>query len=245
MGGDFRSAGHLPKRRPSGLPPRPEGLPRQRHGKTPQMHGRYPDYDVLEEAEHWDDETRRVVLARAEQVPPIRFFSRLEARTLEALCDSVLAQDDEPRIPVLAMIDDKLHAGRLDGYQYASMPDDRDTWRLVAAGLDEAARERGSQAFADASVDARLEIIAAFADGRLEGGAWARAAPHLAWKVVMRSVLEAFYSHPWAWNEIGFGGPSYPRGYARLGIGLREAWEGDETFALDPVHDVARRSVDL
>ena len=41
----------------------------------------------------------------------------------------------------------------------------------------------------------------------------------------MRGVLGAFYSHPWAWNEIGFGGPAYPRGYVRLGAGQREHWE--------------------
>ena len=34
----------------------------------------------------------------------------------------------------------KLAAGKLDGYQYADMPDDRDTWRLVLAGLDHTAR---------------------------------------------------------------------------------------------------------
>ena len=45
----------------------------------------------------------------------------------------------------------------------------------------------------------------------------------------------AFYSHPWAWNEIGFGGPAYPRGYARMGVGLSEAWEGAEAFDVDPV----------
>jgi hypothetical protein len=62
--------------------------------------------------------------------------------------------------------------------------------------------------------------------------------------VVMRAVLAEFYSHPWAWNEIGFGGPAYPRGYARLGIGLREGWEGEEQFDVDPVRDVAERGVD-
>ena len=41
---------------------------------TPQMHGRYPDYDVLEQAGHWDEVTRKVVLARVHDVPPIRFF---------------------------------------------------------------------------------------------------------------------------------------------------------------------------
>ena len=38
-----------------------------------------------------------------------------------------------------------------------------------------------------------------------------------AFKVVMRYVAQAFYSHPWAWNEIGFGGPAYPRGYGAFG----------------------------
>ena len=40
------------------------------------------------------------------------------------------------------MIDESLAAGRLDGYQYDGMPDDRDTWRLVLAGLDEMAAAR-------------------------------------------------------------------------------------------------------
>ena len=48
-------------------------------------------------------------------------------------------------------------------------------------------------------------------------GVWERLPCRKAWEVVMRGVLSAFYSHPWAWNEIGYGGPAYPRGYMRLG----------------------------
>ena len=59
-----RSADHLPKRRPDGQPADPYELPRQRRGRTPQMHGRYPDYDVLEQAGHWDPVTREMVLGR-------------------------------------------------------------------------------------------------------------------------------------------------------------------------------------
>ena len=59
---------------------------------------------------------------------------------MRAFCDVCVAQDGEPRVPVVEMVDEKLAAGRLDGYQYADMPDDRDTWRLVLAGLDEVAR---------------------------------------------------------------------------------------------------------
>ena len=221
----------------------PEGLPRQRRGTTPQMHGRYPDFDVLEQADQWDEVTRRVVLARLEP-PPLRFFDEAEARTLGAFCDTVLAQDREPRVPVLPFVDAKLFEGRLDGFQYADMPGDRETWRLVARGLDEAAREHGAPSYGDADAEAQLGICEAFAEARLSGGVWDELPVAHALAVVMRAVLGAFYSHPWAWNEIGFGGPAYPRGYMRLAIGQKEPWEGEDEFPLDPVPDVRERGLD-
>jgi hypothetical protein len=230
--------------RPRRLSDPPPGLPRQRRGTSPQGRSRYPDYDVLEQARHWDEVTRRVVLDRVEHVPPLRFFTPGEAETLRCFCDVVTAQDDEPRIPVLEMVDDKLHAGRLDGFQHADLPDDREVWRLVARGLDDVARARGADSFATADDDLRIEIVAAFHKGSLAGGVWDDVPAAKAFGVVMRAILSAFYSHPWAWNEIGFGGPAYPRGYARMGIGQRESWEGREQFDLDPVRDVADRGVD-
>jgi hypothetical protein len=227
----FERPDHLPKRRAQGLPADPAGLPRQRAGTTPQMHGRYPDYDVLANARHWDETTRRVILDRVEHPPPPRFFSPGEARTLGAFLDVVLAQDAEPRIPVLAMVDAKLYEGRLDGFRYAHMPDDRETWRRVARALE---------GFADLRAGERYDVVAAFAGGRLDGlGIDASSA----WSVVMRGALGAFYSHPWAWNEIGFGGPAYPRGYMRLQPGRagHEPYEAEEAFDVDPVPDIDAR----
>jgi hypothetical protein len=192
------------------------------------MHGRYPDYDCLEHADHWDPLTRKVVFDRVDHVPQLVFFDELEAAALGAFCDVVLAQDAEPRIPVLAFVDQKLESGRLDGFQYAGMPDDRDTWRLVARGLDETARGLGGASYAELQPSVQRGIVDDFAEGNLGGGVWDQIDTARAWSVVMRSILGAFYSHPWAWNEIGFGGPAYPRGYARLGVGLSEAWEGEE-----------------
>jgi hypothetical protein len=68
-----------------------------------------------------------------------------------------------------------------------------------------------------------------------------------AWKVVTRYVVQAFYSHPWAWNEIGFGGPAYPRGYGAFGspdLGEKDSWETDEQVHVDPVPDVRERELD-
>ena len=245
---DFRQPHHLPKRRSDEQGHADPGdLPRQRRGITPQLHGRYPDFDVLEEARHWDEVTRRVVLERVDRSPPIRFFTDEEAATLGAFCDTVTAQDDDPRIPVLAFVDEKLFHGRLDGFRYFDMPDDRETWRRVARGLDEAARSRGEPSFGAAAGTTRLAVCHDFANGELHGGVWDTLNVSRAWNVVMRAVLQAFYSHPWAWNEIGFGGPAYPRGYASFGtpeFGERESWEGAEAFSRDPVRDTRARDLE-
>jgi hypothetical protein len=233
---------HLPKR--GGAPGAPDELPRQRRGTTPQMYGRYPDWDVLSQMGHWDEVTRKVVLERVQKVPPFRFFGEDEQRTLKAFCDRVTAQDHEPRIPVLSMVDAKLHAGQLDGYQFAGMPDDRDVWRIVARGLDEAAQEAGGHDFGALSGEAQRQIVARMAEGNLEGVAWEEVDVSKAWSVVTRHILSAFYSHPWAWNEIGFGGPAYPRGYAALGVGTKEHWEPDPAFERDPVTDTQERGIE-
>jgi hypothetical protein len=238
---DFRRAEHLPNLRPTREPGDPDELPRQRNGVTPQMHGRYPDYNVLEEADHWDGVTRHVVLDRVDSVPEIRFFNRTEAATLGGFCDVVMAQDREPKIPVLNLIDAKLFAGQLDGFRFAGMPDDRQTWRLAAQGLDAAAVQHGCENFADASLGVQEKVVDAFHTGDLRGQVWDELDVKRAWSVLMRSVLSAFYSHPWAWNEIGFGGPAYPRGYARLGVGQRESWEGAPAVEPDPVKETEQR----
>ncbi|MDT7618505.1 MAG: hypothetical protein QOF00_5952 [Pseudonocardiales bacterium] len=208
------------------------------------MIGRYPDFDVLDAVATWDEATRKVVLARLEPPGPFRFFTRAEVAPLRAFCDTVLAQDSEPRVPVAEMVDAKLAAGQLDGYRYADMPDDRDTWRLVLAGLDYTARTGYGREFAGCAPELRENIIGEFAHARLVGGVWERLNVARGWSVVMRATLAAFYSHPWAWNEIGFGGPAYPHGFMRLGgpgaaaAGSREPFETPGATERDPDVDV-------
>jgi len=204
------------------------------------MRGRYPDYDVLEQVSHWDEATRRVVLGRVERVPPIRFFDEREVATLGTFCDLVLAQDAEPFVPVLAMIDEKLFEKRGDGYRHVDMPADPQAWREVARMLDAAAGQ-GAESFAAAEGEAQRRIVRRFSEGSLD---WDGLPVAKAWGLVMRDVLGAFYSHPWTWNEIGFGGPAYPRGFARLGPGQREHWERPPEFEREPVRDVKERGLE-
>jgi len=41
-------------------------------------------------------------------------------------------------------------------------------------------------------------------------------------------IVLAYYSHPAAWSQIGFGRPASPRGYVRMGYDERDPWEAAE-----------------
>ena len=186
------------------------------------------------------------MLDRLENVPPVRFFTVGEAATLKAFCDVVTAQDAEPRIPVLSYIDEKLDHGKRDGWQYFDLPDDGELWRRIACGLDGEARAGPFDSYAAAPLEVQVGIVSRFAKAELHGGVWQKLNVAQAFKVVMRYVAQAFYSHPWAWNEIGFGGPAYPRGYGAFGsphLGERESWEGKEAVHVDPVIDTRTRGL--
>ena len=195
---------------------------------------RFPGYDVTGEAGSWDALTAGVVLARLAPPAPLRFFTPVEEPTARALLDRLLAQDEDPRVPVLEMIDARLVEGRTDGWHYAELPPDEEAWRLSLAALD---ADAAGGAFAGLDPGEQNRILEAV---RTAEGGWHGLPGARIFSMWMRYASTAFYSHPWAWNEIGFGGPAYPRGYKNAGLDKREPWEVAERDASDPVPWAAR-----
>jgi hypothetical protein len=199
------------------------------------MIGRYPDYDVFDSLETWDPATRRVIEARMNVPLTMSFFTPDEQPTARAFCDLVMAQDRDPRVPVVEIVDQRLHRGQLDGFHYDDMPQDPETWRRVLIGLDEVALNRHGLRFRDLSELDALALVSGFAERQLSGGEWDSLNVERAWSVCTRNILAAFYSHPWSWNEIGFGGPAYPRGYMRLGpLSTVDPFESPGATSEDP-----------
>jgi hypothetical protein len=204
--------------------------PPQAGAVTPGGKGRFPGFDVLDEVERWDDVTAGVVLSRLDPQPELTFFTDSERAIAEALFDRLLAQDEAPRVPVLLLIDRRLSAGETDGWRYEDMPEDGDAWRRTLAALDDDARGRHGRAFRDLDADGQKELIQAIHDC----DRWHDLPAKHVWSLWTRYTSTAFYSHPWAWNEIGFGGPAYPRGYKALGVDKRENWEVSDHHQVDP-----------
>jgi hypothetical protein len=193
---------------------------------------RFPGYDVTAEARAWDPVTRELVLSRLDGPPSLQFFSPAEARTAGALLDRLLAQNEEPRVPVLSAIDSRLADSAGDGYRHEDLPEDPEAWRQSLAALDEEAAAIGAASFAELPIARQLHLLEQV---RTTAGQWRGMSASHTFGLWMRYACAAFYAHPWAWNEIGFGGPAYPRGYKNLGFDRREPWEVAERHARDPI----------
>jgi hypothetical protein len=65
--------------------------------------------------------------------------------------------------------------------------------------------------------------------GELKAEAWqGRSCADLFKHRVARDIVYAYYAHPTAWSEIGWGGPASPRGYVRMDFDERDPWEAAE-----------------
>lgn len=189
----------------------------------------YPGYDVMSQQDHWDAATRQLILDRVANVPPIRFFGEDEARLLGAVVDRIMPQDDRApgdRIPIVPWIDHSLYNNITNGYRYEDMPPQDEAWRLGLRGIDETARIRHGKGFQDLEPSEQDEVLVAVATSKAEGEVWQKMPSKRFWDAHLTGqVCEHYYSHPTAWNEIGFGGPAYPRGYVALNHGLPDPWE--------------------
>jgi len=195
--------------------------------------GYYPGFSTLSQQNFWDEATRAVVLARVRDVPPIRFFTPEEAALMQAVLDRVLPQDDRDadyKVPILPFIDERLHSGRINGYRYEGMPPDDEAHRLGLQAIDSIARHVHATPFITLGPTEQDEILRTLHDGAPPAAEeiWRRMSAKYYWAMLIQDAVEVYYAHPFAWDEIGFGGPAYPRGYMRQERGEPEPWEVQE-----------------
>lgn len=203
---------------------------------------RYPGYDVLAKRQtlSWDTPTRRVIDARLAVPRDPGFFTPQAWDTLNALCKRILPQPaDRPPIPLAALLDAKLLAGATQGFRVDPMAHDGDAWKHGLAALNAEAHDLFGAGFDELAPSTQDELLTRAQKGTLSNPAWDPISAQLFFtKRILVDIPALYYSHPTAWNEIGFGGPASPRGYVRMELNRRDPWEAAEA---KPGHEVDAR----
>jgi len=198
--------------------------------KDPKQPGYYPGFSTLAQQKYWDAATRMLIQSRVTRSIPIRFFTPAEEKIMLAVVDRILPQEDRQRayrIDILSGIDKRLFENRLEGYRYADMPPDQDAYRLAARAFEQMAREQYGQSFTTLDTMRQETLLRSVhhAEPLSAKELWSQMNIARFWTMLVADCCSVYYAHPYAWDEIGFGGPAYPRGYMRLEEGEPEPWE--------------------
>ncbi|ALS24405.1 MULTISPECIES: gluconate 2-dehydrogenase subunit 3 family protein [Paenibacillus] len=188
---------------------------------------RYPSYNVMNEQHEWDEHTRKIVNSRLQTFGGHTFLTTVEAEMLRAWC-SLLMDDARPEIIqfVLGHIDRSLASGE-ESQRKPGIPPVQELVRQGLQALEAACQSIHTKLFFHLEEKQKKQLMEEVSQGE--------AVPHEVWRDVPQQVffqkllslsIEAYYSHPEIWSEIGFGGPAYPRGYARMEH--LDPWEAKE-----------------
>jgi len=192
--------------------------------------GYYAGFSTLSQSPYWDAATRNTVTERVTHPPERRFFTAYEWKFWETVFSHLIPQTDrtpERQIPLMPPLDARLHANQTAGYRYESMPQDREAYKIgIQAINNESVTQFGGE-FLNVGHWQQEKVLQSIHDSRPQSSPeiWKAMSVSRFWQLIMNDAMEAYYSHPWAWDEIGFGGPAYPRAYTRLENGEPEPWE--------------------
>jgi hypothetical protein len=196
------------------------------------MNERYPRYDVLAKRHRpsWNEKTRQVIDERLALPREPRYLSPAEWLVLDAICDRIVPQPrTRPPVPLAAMVDTKLLEARGDGYRDHRLPPLREAWQRGLHAIDAEARRRHGVGFTALDVDEQDALLRAVQQGTVPDSRWDGMPPAIFFaKRLLPDIVSAYYGHPTAWSEIGFGGPASPRGYVRMDFNRRDPWEAAE-----------------
>lgn len=201
------------------------------------MPERYPGYDVLakRDSPSWNEQTRRVIDERLALDPEQRrFFTDTEWPTVLALCARILAQEhgNARQVPLGALLDLRLAKDARDGYRDPRLPPQREAWRRALLALDAESVARRGVRFHELAITAQTDLLTLCQQGVLRDAAWGEMpSAEFFRKRLLHDIVALYYSHPTAWNEIGFGGPASPRGYVRMNYDRRDPWEAAQARA--------------
>lgn len=184
---------------------------------------RYPSGNVREllQTDGVTAATRNALVKRLQshESGPPKFFSATQMSILNAAAARLIPQTagGEP-IDITTEIDRRLAEGTGNGWRFATLPADNETWRSGLLGLDQSAMEMHGTGFVALTSRQQENILRLVQSGDAPGDIWRSLDGPRFFEELLADLAEAYYSHPLAQEEIGYVGMADAPGWKHIGL---------------------------
>ncbi|MCH5586051.1 gluconate 2-dehydrogenase subunit 3 family protein [Shimazuella sp. AN120528] len=186
----------------------------------------YPSYDVMKAKDEWDDHTQQIVSKRLEPTASYSFLTKKEAAMLQQICGQLTGDERESLIfYILDHMDQTLHSSIGEGQRKVGAPKAKELLRSGLEALEQTSQEKYELSFVQLDKKAQQQLLTQLSKEQAFTSKRSSIPQKELFKKLLTMTLEAYYSHPLVWSEIGYGGPAYPRGYVRTQLGQLDPWE--------------------
>lgn len=167
-------------------------------------------------------------LDRAETTVP-QFFDAAAFVTLRAVCQRLIPQPEPARrVDLAGCLDDTLAAGNGNGWRYDKLPADGPAFKMGLTGVNETALAQFGRRFYLLSAQEQDEVLRFIQAGIATGPTWQVIPAALFFEELLAALVELYYSHPYAQEEIGEVAMAEAQGWQKIKLNEREAWEPEK-----------------
>lgn len=153
------------------------------------------------------------------QVTEPLFFDADSFLVLHAVCKRLIPQSDPDRmVDVAGCLDDMLAEGKGNGWRYDAMPADEKAFTSGLTGIDQTAVSKYGQRFHFLLAKEQDEILASIQSGATADLTWQTLPATLFFEELLAALVEIFYSHPFAKEEIGEVAFADAKGWQKIGL---------------------------
>ncbi len=146
--------------------------------------------------------------------------------TLRAVCMRLIPQPEAERMVDLAgCLDGILAEGKGNGWRYDAMPADGKAFIIGLHGINKTSATMFGQGFHLLTVQQQDEVLTSIQSGSATGLTWNVIPAKLFFEELLAAIVELYYSHPYAKEQIGEVAMADAKGWQKMGLNELEAHE--------------------
>ena len=172
-------------------------------------------------------QTKAVLESRLQKpaVSQPKFFSPEDFKTLQAVCNRLIPQEEHEPVNLAGLLDADLAQNKGNGWRYNEMPPDQQAFCQGIAGIDAYALSLCKQPFTALPPQQQDEVLQAVQNEYATGEAWHNMPSDLFFEELLSRLSEFYYSNPLAKETIGDVSFADAHGWDKIQLNEKEPQE--------------------